>query len=73
MNAAQIEKLIIQNSKGLPADILQEILDFIQFLKFKKSGIATDSMQNALSDFNIAEATHLEEEFIDYKAIYPRE
>jgi len=36
MSATQIEKLIVQNSKGLPAEILQEILDFIEFLKFKR-------------------------------------
>jgi hypothetical protein len=35
MSTAQIENLIIQNSKGLPEDVLREILDFIQFLKFK--------------------------------------
>lgn len=50
MSAAQIENLIIQNSKGLPADVLQEILDFIQFLKLKKSGTIQDSVQTTLSE-----------------------
>ena len=73
MNASQIENQIIQNSKGLPADILQEILDFIQFLKIKRAGIITDSVQKGLSEFNSSEVEHLEEEFTDYKTLYPRE
>jgi len=71
MSATQIEKLIVQNSKGLPAEILQEILDFIEFLKFKKSGIITDSVQSGLSEFNSSEIKYLEEEFNDYKTLYP--
>lgn len=73
MNTTQIENQIIQNSKGLPADILQEILDFIQFLKFKKAGVLTDSVQTGLSELDSLESTHLEEEFIDYKTVYPHE
>ena len=73
MNTSQIENQIMQNSKGLPVDILQEILDFIQFLKFKKAGVITDSMQNNLSQLDSSEVSHLEEEFIDYKNLYPRE
>jgi hypothetical protein len=73
MTASQIQNLIIQNSKGLSADILQEVLDFIQFLKLKKSGLNTDSIQASLSEFNSSELKHLEEEFIDYKVLYPNE
>jgi len=73
MNASQIENQILQNSKGLPVDILQEILDFIQFLKFKKAGAITDSIQVVLSELNSSETAHLEEEFIDYKIAYPHE
>jgi hypothetical protein len=73
MNATQIENQIIQNSKGLPADILQEILDFIQFLKFKKAVLPGDSVQTGLSQLDASEITHLEEEFMDYKTIYPHE
>jgi hypothetical protein len=73
MNTTQIENQILQNSKGLPADILQEILDFIQFLKFKKAGVLTDSIQTGLSELDSSEITHLEEEFVDYKIVYPHE
>ena len=73
MNASQIENQIIQNSRGLPVDMLQEILDFVQFLKFKKTGVVIDSVQNGLSELDSSEISHLEEEFIDYKIAYPHE
>ena len=73
MNTSQIENQIMQNSKGLPVDILQEILDFIQFLKFKNAGIISDSIQNNLSELDSSGISHLEEEFIDYKIVYPHE
>ena len=73
MSTAQIENQISQNTKGLPADILQEILDFIQFLKFKKAGVITDSVQSTLSGLDSSEAAHLEEEFADYKTVYPKQ
>ncbi len=73
MSAAQIESLIIQKSKGLPAEMLQEVLDFIEFLKFKKTELRKDSTLSALSELNITSAGHLEEEFLDYKSVYPNE
>lgn len=73
MSTAQIQNLIAQNSKDLPKEVLQEILDFIQFLKFKRSGVAADSVHNALSGLNSSEEKHLDEEFINYKTIYPAE
>ncbi len=72
MTASQIENQIIQSSKGLPVDILQEVLDFIQFLKLKKAGTLT-SVQSGLTELDTSEITHLEEEFIDYKIAYPHE
>lgn len=73
MSTAQIEQLITQKTKGLPVDILQEVLDFIEFLRIKNAGIMTDSIQLTLSDADVSELSHLEEEFADYKTIYPRE
>lgn len=73
MSTAQIEQLIAQKTKGLPVDILQEVLDFIEFLRFKNAGIITDSIQLTLSDADVSELSHLDEEFADYKTIYPRE
>jgi hypothetical protein len=73
MNASQIRNLIIQNSKGLPADTLQEVLDFIQFLKWKKLGAMNDSIQTTLNTLSSSEEQHLDEEFFDYKTLYPKE
>jgi hypothetical protein len=73
MNTAQIQELIVQNSKGLPKDVLQEILDFIQFLKIKKTAAPNDSIQSELRGISANEENHLEEEFLDYKTIYPAE
>ena len=73
MSSAQIQDLIIQNSKGLPEEILQEILDFIQFLKLKKSVVNKDSIKSSLSNLSNSETKHLEDEFADYKLLYPIE
>lgn len=74
----QIEKTILQETKGLPPYALNEILDFIQFIKekkIKKKGvdIFKDSLNLELSLLDKKGLTHLEEEFKDYKEIYPRE
>ena len=74
----QTEKTILKETKGLPPYALNEILDFIQFIKekkIKKKGvdIFKDSLNLELSLLDKKELAHLEEEFKDYKEIYPRE
>lgn len=74
----QIEKLILKETRELPHYALNEILDFIQFIKEKKlkkkrEDIFKDSLSLELSLLNKKESSHLEEEFKDYKEIYPRE
>lgn len=73
----QIEKIILKETKGLSPYALNEILDFIQFIKEKKikkgADIFKDSLNLELSLLDKKELTHLEEEFKDYKEIYPRE
>jgi hypothetical protein len=73
MNASQIENQIASDTKGLPIEILQEILDFIQFLTIKKRNPAPDSIQSDLTNLELSEFQHLEEEFVDYKSAYPVE
>ena len=72
------EKLILKETKGMPSYALDEILDFIQFIKEKKlKKKRKDTLQNnihlELSMLNQKELFHLEEEFKDYKELYPRE
>lgn len=71
MNTARIEKLIIKNTKGLPTEALLEILDFVQFIRGRKKSF--DNLNNELSLLNETEISHLEEEFKNYKELYPRE
>jgi len=72
MSSTQIEQLITQNSKGLPEEILQEILDFIQFLKFKKNGSLSNSINLSEYHLNTAESD-CKREFEYYKEIWQRE
>jgi len=74
----KIEKLILKETKGLPPYALIEILDFIQFIKEKKlkktrEDMFKDSLNLELSQMDKKELFHLEEEFKDYKELYPHE
>lgn len=63
---------IIEKTKGLPEEALQEILDFIEFIKQKKvKKSIKDNIGYELSNLDNTETNHLEEEFKDYKEIYP--
>ena len=71
-----LEQQIIYETKGLAPDILIEILDFIQFVKQKElkkaSGLACKcDVDVALRQMEAHELTHLEEEFKDYRELYP--
>jgi hypothetical protein len=73
-----IEKLILKETKGLPPHALNEVLDFIQFIKEKRlkqngDDIFKSNLEFELSLLDREELTHLEEEFKDYKELYPRE
>ncbi len=72
MNVTQIETQILQNTKGLPADALQEILDFVQFIRVLKLKSSLDDLSMELSILDKSEAKHLEEEFKNYKVLYPK-
>ncbi len=74
----QIEKLILKETKGLPLYALNEVLNFIQFIKEKKlknkrEDIFKDNLHFELSLLDKNELSHLEDEFKDYKELYPRE
>ena len=77
MNQQDIEQTILKETRGLSLSALQEILDFIQFIKTKGCGTATDTKDEAilkeLKDFEMDSFTHLEKEFANYKERYPSE
>ena len=78
MSKVLLEKTIIEETKGLSFDALNEILDFIKFIKAQKAkNLIEDSVEktidNELSVLNSGSLIHLEEEFANYKEKYPHE
>ena len=78
MTKVLLEKMIIEETKGLSFQTLNEILDFIQFIKAKKiKNRVADSLEKdiniELSELNTVSLMHLEEEFSNYKELYPHE
>ncbi len=72
MRVEQLEKELLRHTKGLPKDVLQEIIDFIQFLRQKKM-IDKNNIMVKRTQLSASQTAHLEEEFKDYKQIYPHE
>jgi hypothetical protein len=73
MNTAQIHDLISENTKGLPQELLEEVLDFIQFIKAKKLIARSNYSYPTFADTSASEEQHLMDEFADYKTTYPHE
>ena len=74
----EIEKQILEETEGLTSNALNEILDFILFVKNKrlksiKKKVSKDNLNLELSMMDQKELLHLEEEFKNYKEIYPRD
>ncbi len=68
MTTTDLHRQIVSETTGLSADLLSEIVDFVQFLKRKKTNhLSVESR----SDFSQKETQHLEDEFADYKSLYP--
>lgn len=68
MSATQLQHQISERTKNLPVDMLNEIADFIDFLAYKKSHERIE-----LGKVSQLEEQHLEQEFNDYKQLYPVE
>lgn len=75
MTKASLEKMILEETKNLSSETLHEILDFIKFKKLKTLGKKSfeKNIGTELSDLNEMSLIHLEEEFSNYKELYPRE
>jgi hypothetical protein len=71
MQGNNIPDIILQETKHLSDDLLKEVLDFILFLKSKNPNPSTES--NILSSLQQDELVHLEDEFKNYKNLYPNE
>jgi hypothetical protein len=72
MTTSQIQKTLYNYTKGLPKDALQEVLDFVQFIRqrtLKYSGKPSKKKPS----LSFSQTIHLEEEFKNYKSHYPSE
>ena len=73
MNTAQLEKELLQYTKDLPKEALQEVIDFVRFLRHKISRQSSNYINDETSLLNTSQIVHLEEEFENYQKQYPRE
>jgi len=78
MSKAVIEKMIVEETKNLSFEALNEILDFIQFIKTKKfkklfEETFEENIKTNLDKLNTVSLLHLEDEFANYKEKYPHE
>ncbi len=78
MSKDELEKMIIMETKELTKDTLKEVLGFIKSKKAKKpQEIIKKSfgkkLVNELTDLNKNSLAHLEEEFENYKELFPCE
>ena len=73
MTTAQLEKTLYKYTKGLPQDALQEILDFVQFIRQRSSKKVSDKPPAKKSNLSVSQTSHLEEEFKNYKQLFPSE
>jgi hypothetical protein len=79
MTAQIYEQLILDAIKGLPPARLNEIVDFIFFLRKREAqtGDFDDELREAflraeLKQLSHSEESHLEQEFADYEHLSPR-
>ncbi len=71
MHGNNIPDIILKETKNLPDEMLKEVLDFVLFLKNKSDRPSSENL--ALSSMQQDELTHLEDEFANYKLLYPNE
>lgn len=80
MTKIEIEQTIAKETQELSMNALQEVLDFIHFMKMKEVRDATEAHRSSeqrihddLRALDTDSLVHLEEEFANYKLLYPLE
>ncbi len=80
MSAVQLKDLIYHSLEDLPDNSLKNIAEYILFIRtqtFQPELLDQETwskrLQEMLSEFRLAEAIHVEEEFVDYQKNYPIE
>ncbi|AYQ33867.1 DUF2281 domain-containing protein [Runella sp. SP2] len=72
MGAIELRKAIQEKTALLPEHLLREVFDFVEFLNQKQEQYMID-VHNNLLVAGQSEMTHVEEEFLNYKELYPNE
>lgn len=74
------QQLIVQGIRGLPAETLAEIADFVYFLRkrVQQPDVFAEELRSALLGEELKqvsrnEEAHVEQEFADYEQRYPHE
>ncbi len=67
-----VREKLLKETEDLPDAFLKEVLEFVRLLRTGKSRFETD-VEAALSRLGEDTATHLEDEFKDYRKVYPIE
>lgn len=78
MSHHEFEKVLIAEAKQLSLGAQEDVLRFIKFIKRKKKGSpakkpAKNSVTEYRTEMDKKETLHLEEEFQDYKKLFPLE
>ena len=79
MTAIELERTIAQETRGLSWPALEEVVDFIRFLKTKEGQTREitpdrrERIQTGLATLEADSLAHLEAEFADYQERYPHE
>ena len=79
MTAIEIKKTLVKEVEELSVDALQEVLDFVEFLKIKRwrnrgqISVSQQSVADDLRALDMNSLVHVEEEFANYKEEFPCE
>lgn len=67
-----VREKLRQETEDLPDAFVKEVLEFVRLLRTGKSRFETD-LESALQRLGADSTEHLEEEFMDYRKVYPVE
>ena len=68
-----LEKALLEQTRKLPEESVQQLINFAQFLQQKQAAATKDDIATELTTLSFAQVAHLEEEFENYQQIYPCE
>ncbi len=79
MANVEIAQTIINETQDLSIKALREILNFIRFIRLReqqemnKHSLAENNIDSELRALDTSSLAHLEEEFANYRELYPHE